>query len=111
MLATSTGSGVIPSPVFWFFKGNPAEFRPPRVHDETGARSGKPHIRCPACAWEPRQDDFWSCVCLYSWHTFDTGGVCPSCDRRWTETQCLKCHAWSRHLDWYTDDDEDVNPV
>jgi hypothetical protein len=38
----------------------------------------EPRIRCPLCGWSPR---------------IDTGGVCPACLQRWTETQCLSCHA------------------
>ena len=87
-------------------KGDPDKLRPPKVTGRPGERTGAPRIRCPACGWEPKRDDLWMCVCLYSWNTFDTFGVCPSCDRRWTETQCPKCHVWSRHQDWYTGDNE-----
>ena len=61
-------------------------------------------IRCPRCAWQPRKTDRWMCACGHTWNTFDTGGVCPGCDAAWKETQCLKCHQWSLHKDWYDDD-------
>lgn len=60
-----------------------------------------PRIRCPLCGWSPAQSDLWSCTCGHSWNTFDTGGVCPACLYQWTETQCLRCHKWSPHSDWY----------
>lgn len=60
-----------------------------------------PRIRCPVCQWSPRKDDCWSCTCGHTWNTFDTGGICPACMKRWTSTQCLACGAWSAHSDWY----------
>ncbi|MCB9602890.1 MAG: hypothetical protein H6720_21445 [Sandaracinus sp.] len=33
-------------------------------------------LRCPQCAWEPKETDVWSCVCFCVWNTFLTG-VCP----------------------------------
>jgi hypothetical protein len=78
--------------------------RLPGVTEKDGAGSGRPRIRCPRCAWEPRREDLWMCVCLFVWNTFETGGVCPSCGHRWAETQCQRCHEWSAHLDWYVDD-------
>jgi hypothetical protein len=84
-----------------FLKGDPARLRPPGTRKKRNARRKPPRIRCPACGWEPGRDDRWMCACLHSWNTFDTRGVCPECARRWTETQCPKCHAWSKHEDWY----------
>jgi hypothetical protein len=75
--------------------------------EKFGERFGSPKIRCPLCSWEPRREDRWACVCLFTWHTFDTGGVCPSCDYQWQETMCFKCHEWSKHAAWYVDDDGD----
>lgn len=63
-----------------------------------------PKIRCPLCEWQPTRSDEWSCVCGHCWHTFDTGGVCPGCMTQWMETQCLHCHGWSAHSDWYVYD-------
>ncbi len=60
-----------------------------------------PRIRCPKCEWQPTAADLWACQCGYTWHTFDTGGVCPSCLHQWITTQCLKCAGWSAHSDWY----------
>jgi uncharacterized protein YciI len=69
-----------------------------KSHEPSG-----PRIRCPLCGWSPRKEDLWSCTCGHSWNTFDTGGVCPACLQRWTETHCLSCARWSAHSDWYAD--------
>lgn len=74
-----------------------APTKDPRLGDEGGAG----RLRCPKCAWEPRPGDVWCCVCFCVWNTFETGGVCPACDRVWTETQCHRCGEWSPHEDWY----------
>ncbi|HTL34210.1 MAG TPA: hypothetical protein VL326_13865 [Kofleriaceae bacterium] len=68
----------------------------------TGTRERK--IRCPKCRWTPGKHDRWSCLCGHSWNTFDTRGICPACDAAWRETQCLQCHQWSPHDDWYLDE-------
>jgi hypothetical protein len=84
------------------FKGSPV--RPsavPDLEEDLDEGDGRRRIRCPRCGWEPGREDLWMCTCLHAWNTFDTGGVCPACDRRWTETQCRRCHAWSPHRDWY----------
>ena len=71
------------------------------VEDDDDQKWGRRRVRCPRCSWEPGRDDVWMCTCLHAWNTFDTEGVCPACDRRWTETQCLGCQEWSPHRDWY----------
>jgi hypothetical protein len=60
-------------------------------------------IRCPACKWRPARTDAWACNpgCGHVWNTFETKGDCPSCGKRWTQTQCTKCGTWSKHDDWY----------
>ncbi|APR82309.1 Hypothetical protein A7982_07658 [Minicystis rosea] len=58
-------------------------------------------IRCPRCRYPPRASDRWGCDCGHVWNTFDTRGKCPACKRQWHDTQCLACHKWSRHEDWY----------
>ena len=74
----------------------------------TGTRGDAPdrpkRIRCPKCKWTPGKHDLWACVCGHSWNTFDTRGLCPACDAQWRDTQCLKCHEFSLHLEWYEDD-------
>jgi hypothetical protein len=67
-----------------------------RLHD-------REKIRCPKCAWEPTKSDRWCCEpgCGHLWNTFETRGQCPSCNKQWAETACLRCLQWSRHDDWY----------
>jgi hypothetical protein len=88
-----------------FLKHEPFHVRRPGTQDDSGQRPGKIRIRCPHCSWEPSPHDRWSCLCLYIWNTFETGGVCPGCQRKWMETQCLRCRAWSLHEDWYAKED------
>lgn len=67
-----------------------------------GGTADREHfIRCPKCAWRPGKHDRWVCGCGHQWNTFDTRGICPACDAAWRDTQCLRCHAWSLHDDWY----------
>ena len=68
---------------------------------ETGNLGGGGEIRCPLCGWTPGAEDRWMCKCRHSWNTFDTGGVCPNCIYQWEYTQCLACHGWSLHSEWY----------
>ncbi|MFA5189237.1 MAG: hypothetical protein WC740_00845 [Verrucomicrobiia bacterium] len=60
-------------------------------------------IYCPKCQWVPDASARWLCEpsCGCSWNTFETCGVCPRCGRNWEDTQCLTCHRWSSHADWY----------
>ena len=67
--------------------------------DYTGVTG--PRIRCPHCDWSPKATDVWACHCGHEWNTFDTGGVCPGCLHQFDSTQCLACHAWAAHSDWY----------
>jgi len=98
-------AGTVPpqaaGPIPLLLKGDPDRVRPPQIDERDDADDGRGRIRCPRCGWEPSRDDLWMCSCLHSWNTFETGGVCPACDLRWTETQCLRCAEWSRHEDWY----------
>ncbi len=73
-----------------------------KTDEKTGRnKSRKSRIRCPHCAWEPRKSDLWACHCGCQWHTFDTGGKCPDCNWRWSQTQCQRCSQWAAHLAWY----------
>lgn len=61
-------------------------------------------IYCPKCSYEPTSTDKWVCglvMCGYAWNTFDTMGRCPKCQKIWRDTQCLRCHQWSGHHEWY----------
>ncbi len=77
-----------------------------------------PRIRCPRCGYEPNRRDRWSCtarlasgeLCLESWNTFATRGVCPACTHRYLRTQCVRCGGWSLHEDWYTDEGNKLSP-
>ena len=75
----------------------------PAADDTITSRGSR--IRCPKCGWEPGRDDLWACECGCVWNTFLTRGVCPGCGRAWRETQCRRCGEWSRHDDWYVEED------
>jgi hypothetical protein len=80
------------------------ELEEEKSHDDPSG----PRIRCPLCCWAPRKADNRFCTCSHKWNTFDTGGVCPACLQRWTETQCLSCSQWSPHSLWYEPSRETV---
>ena len=65
--------------------------------------SRRVEIFCPKCKWRPNPASRWTCkpACGNSWNTFETGGICPACGHAWAETQCLKCHQFSPHQEWY----------
>jgi hypothetical protein len=90
--------------VLLFLKQEPRIRSTPGTREDSRTRGGRNRIRCPRCGWEPRQEDRWMCLCLRVWNTFETGGVCPACRRGWSQTQCLRCHQWSLHADWYAPD-------
>jgi len=60
-------------------------------------------IRCPQCRWQPDKHSRWTCNpgCGHSWNTFETRGLCPDCGKKWFQTACLHCSAWSPHEEWY----------
>jgi hypothetical protein len=63
----------------------------------------KSQIYCPKCGWKPAPEDRWSCEpqCGTVWNTFWTRGMCPGCSKQWSDTQCLACHQFSPHRQWY----------
>jgi hypothetical protein len=74
------------------------------------------HIRCPLCTWRPNRSSRWYCGdcdypeyffdgCGTAWNTFTTRGRCPGCSHQWRWTICLSCQGWSRHEDWYENQD------
>ncbi len=83
------------------------------MEDETSEFGG---IRCPLCQWRPKASNRWYCApnrhpegfsggCGMVWNTFTTRGVCPGCGHQWRWTTCLHCHRWSRHEDWYAENE------
>jgi hypothetical protein len=78
----------------------------PLVDIDTILRDDHAGVRCPKCSWRPTRQDLWTCNpgCGQAWHTFDTHGECPSCTKMWAITQCLRCHEWSDHDDWYEEE-------
>jgi hypothetical protein len=65
-------------------------------------------VYCPLCRWRPSAGSLWNCTraiggCGTSWNTFETRGVCPKCHWHWEITQCLACHKFSLHEQWYHD--------
>lgn len=66
-------------------------------------RGHEPEILCPACDYRPVAEDRWQCMpsCGELFHTFWTGGVCPSCGWKWEKTQCPRCGVLSLHKAWY----------
>jgi hypothetical protein len=74
-----------------------------KASEKSGSSVGnrEQRIRCPKCKWQPGRGDRWMCKCRHVWNTFDTHGVCPACSYAWRVTQCLRCHAFSDHEDWY----------
>ena len=77
--------------------------RDPNVLDKLGIDRVGSRIRCPRCQWTPRKQDTWLCDpgCGYTWNTFETRWQCPSCDKQWNQTVCLRCLEWSPHDSWY----------
>ena len=84
--------------------GGAGELDDPDIRDTPDDDTGGARIRCPRCAWQPGRHQKWTCACGHDWNTFETGGVCPACQRQWLETQCPRCDAWSPHLAWYVDE-------
>jgi hypothetical protein len=84
--------------------GGAGEVDAPDVLHTPDDDTGGARIRCPRCAWQPGRHQKWTCACGHDWNTFETGGVCPACQRQWLETQCPRCDTWSPHLAWYVDE-------
>ncbi|MGQ0542150.1 MAG: hypothetical protein ACT4O9_09925 [Blastocatellia bacterium] len=75
-----------------------------------------PGILCPLCEWRPLRSSLWTCWdcdypeyfyngCGTDWNTFETGGHCPTCGHQWIWTSCLRCAGWSKHEDWYVQEE------
>lgn len=58
-------------------------------------------VHCPACEWQPRDKDRWTCSCGFAWNVFETRGVCPECKKKQAKTACLSCKEKAPHADWY----------
>ena len=88
------------------------------VVDEIIDKIRRHRVRCPSCGWQPGPASQWGCVtteapehfspgCGTSWNTFQTRGRCPGCSHQWKYTACLNCHAWAKHEEWYSFEDDD----
>lgn len=62
------------------------------------------HIYCPLCECTPEPGHLWVCECGHEWDTFATRGVCPACERVYTETDCPSCYGSPPHEAWYHED-------
>ena len=91
------------------------------VEDRDEASDTLGGVRCPICKWRPMRSSLWTCWdcdhpeyfydgCGTSWNTFETRGMCPTCEHQWKWTTCHSCLGWSRHLDWYEKDNRDRAP-
>jgi hypothetical protein len=60
-------------------------------------------IYCPKCKWKPDGKPYWEClpICGNKWNTFETGGICPECNEKFEQTQCIRCNSFSPHKSWY----------
>ena len=57
---------------------------------------------CPACDSAAPVGDHWMCdSCDTNWNTFDTQGVCPTCNKQYLNTSCPTCGKSSLHEQWY----------
>jgi hypothetical protein len=102
--------------VFWLFQ---EKLKPARTPEKTPARdqaNAFNRIRCPFCRWRPNGSSRWFCGdcdypeyfyegCGTAWNTFTTHGLCPGCNHQWRWTICLSCQRWSRHEEWYENQD------
>ena len=82
-----------------------------KLREERARGGSKLTMSCPRCSWIPSTTDEWECDCGYRWNTFESRGQCPSCDKQWETTQCLKCGEPSDHGDWYPSGEEPSDRV
>jgi len=68
---------------------------------KSSKRSYSGKICCPKCKWEALEEPLWMCTCGHEWDTFATGGVCPACNTKWKDTDCIACGKSSPHTKWY----------
>ena len=56
---------------------------------------------CPACKTAPPVGEFWKCAqCRQAFDTFQSGGICPHCGKRFDVTRCLDCGAAHPMSEW-----------
>jgi Zn-dependent protease len=56
---------------------------------------------CPSCKTAPPVGSFWKCnLCGTQFDTFETGGVCRNCSKRFETTTCLDCRRQSPIANW-----------
>jgi len=89
-------------------EGRPDEPAGPVAGRDNSAenRERRTKIRCPKCTWEHDWNPHWGCErCHAIFDTFVTRATCPDCAKTWADTLCPSCSRWSRHDDWYCEDD------
>ena len=107
-------SATIPSalPIMFFLRITQFTDDPDKQSERVDDRADFARIRCPLCRWQPSRSSRWICGqsgppenyndgCGTRWNTFETRGQCPGCSHQWVWTACLRCHEFSRHVDWY----------
>jgi Zn-dependent protease len=56
---------------------------------------------CPACKDAPLVGKFWKCdLCAEAFDTFQTGALCPHCEKHFAVTVCPSCRARNPLSDW-----------
>ena len=56
---------------------------------------------CPSCGAKPPMGALWKCArCGYTFDTFLTGAVCPSCGSEFGTTTCMDCQQTRPIRDW-----------
>jgi hypothetical protein len=69
--------------------------------DVESTGTGGVNVSCPLCGWQPSSDDLWTCDCGHAWHTFDSAGRCPACNKTHHTAGCPACAEASDHSAWY----------
>lgn len=57
-------------------------------------------VACPDCHTAPPAGAYWRCSCGRGFDAFETGGVCPQCQRRSGQVACPECGRKSPFKQW-----------